>query len=517
MCQMELAHPLQPLGTDDSIGELLRGGLPMTMTPRSVAVGLFRDSEDARKAIGALKDAGFGGDDISVLMPDRGETRDMAAETGTKAGEGAATGLVTGGILGGVGGFLVGIGALAIPGVGPFIAAGALATTLGGAAVGAGVGAIAGALIGMGIPKEEAEYYEGEVRGGRTLVTVRAGARMNEADAILHEFGAYDVEHRDRAPVAARGTTSTGTTGRWEDEAPLYRSRWQTQYGTTGKSWDDYEPAYRYGWEMRSRPEYRDQPWQEVEPELRHDWEKRYPTRPWNLMHEAIRDAWDTMAGTARTGATTREDLAGGGTLQLREEELRVQKRPVETGHLTVGKEVVQEQRTMEVPVTREEVTVERRPVDRRPSDRPIEETSRTLEVPVHEERVDVVKRPVVYEEVGVGKRQVTDTQSVSDTVRREEVRIQREGDVNVQGWNEAMPKYRERWQERHGSTGGRWEDYEPSYRYGYEMRSRPEYRGRPFSEVEPSMQSDWPKRYPNTPWDRARDSVREAWDEKIT
>ena len=166
------------------------------------------------------------------------------------------------------------------------------------------------------------------------------------------------------------------------------------------------------------------------------------------------------------------------------------------------------------MPVTREEVTIERQPVERRPSDRPIEETSRTLEVPVREERVEVEKRPVVYEEVGVGTREVTETQSVSDTVRREEARIERQGEAEVRGWDEAMPAYRQRWQQRHGGSGGRWEEHEPSYRYGYEMRSRPEYRGRSFDDVEPSVRSDWERRHPDTPWDRARDTVRETWEE---
>src|SRR5204862_18902 len=147
----------------------------------STVVGLFHESWQAQNAIEALKDAGFSAHDISVLMQDRGQTRDFAADTGTNAGAGAATGAVTGGVLGGLGGWLVGIGALAIPGVGPFIAAGALGTALTGAALGAGVGAIAGALIGMGIPEEEAKYYENEVRGGRTLVTVRAEGRYAEA------------------------------------------------------------------------------------------------------------------------------------------------------------------------------------------------------------------------------------------------------------------------------------------------------------------------------------------------
>src|SRR5215216_4743280 len=128
----------------------------------STVVGVFADRDRAREAIEALKDAGFEGDTISVLSPDNDATREIAEDTGTHAGSGATTGAVAGGVLGGLGGWLVGIGALAIPGVGPFIAAGAFATAIGGAAVGVGVGAIAGALIGMGIPEEEAKSYEGE-------------------------------------------------------------------------------------------------------------------------------------------------------------------------------------------------------------------------------------------------------------------------------------------------------------------------------------------------------------------
>jgi hypothetical protein len=102
----------------------------------------------------------------------------------------------------------VGIGALAIPGVGPFIAAGAFGAALTGAGIGAGVGAIAGALVGMGIPKEEAEYYEGEVRRGRTLVTVKADGRYAEAREVLTRHGAYDIENRHAAT-----TTGTGAAG----------------------------------------------------------------------------------------------------------------------------------------------------------------------------------------------------------------------------------------------------------------------------------------------------------------
>ena len=134
----------------------------------------------------------------------------------------------------------------------------------------------------------------------------------------------------------------------------------------------------------------------------------------------------------ARDRAATTSDAE---TLRLREEELRARKTPVETGRVQVGKEVVEEQKSFEVPVSREEVMVERHAVERRPADEPIRDTaSQTIDVPVREERLEVEKRPVVYEEVGVGKRATEETQQVSETVRREELRMDKEGDIDVQG-----------------------------------------------------------------------------------
>jgi uncharacterized protein (TIGR02271 family) len=412
---------------------------PSPTTGRSTVVGVFHERDDAREAIEALKDDGFAADSISILSPDKQTTESMAEETGTHAGSGAATGLVAGGVLGGIGGWLVGIGALAIPGVGPFIAAGAFATALGGAAIGAGVGAIAGALVGMGVPKEEAEYYEGEVKSGRTLVTVRSDGRYDDAQRILREHGAYDIE-------SGAAGTRTQRSASVIDQHPV---------------------------------------------------------------------------------EATAEDRQ---TVALREEELQARKTSVEAGQVTLGKDVVEERKTLAVPVTREEAYVERRAVNR-PADQPIEAGSnQTIEVPIREERVDVEKQPVVYEEVGVGKRQVVENQQVVDTVRREQLRVDREGDVNVSGtgspvgasttsmssgnWDQVMPTYRARWQQGTGSSGGRWEDYEPGYRYGYELRNQPEYRGRQWADVEPQAQRDWTQRNPSTPWARVRESVRETWEE---
>lgn len=122
----------------------------------------------------------------------------------------------------------------------------------------------------------------------------------------------------------------------------------------------------------------------------------------------------------------------GAQTVQLREEELSARKESREAGQVSLDKDVVTEHRSIDVPVKREEVYVERHPVDRRPSNEPIGAGERDITVTAHEEQVDVQKRPVVYEEVEVGKRTAQDTQRVEGEVRREEVRIDRDGDVNI-------------------------------------------------------------------------------------
>ena len=154
--------------------------------------------------------------------------------------------------------------------------------------------------------------------------------------------------------------------------------------------------------------------------------------------HDVDSRGWDRKpdeAAYSRGAAGASTTTSEAETLRLREEELRARKTPVETGRVQVGKEIVEEQKSFEVPVSREEVTVERHAVERRPSDEPIRDTeSQTIKVPVREERLEVEKQPVVYEEVGVGKRATEETQQVSETVRREELRMDKEGSIEVQG-----------------------------------------------------------------------------------
>ena len=151
--------------------------------------------EQADQIVDQLKTADFSNNDISVLFPDKGTTRDFAHEKNTKAPEGAVAGAGTGGVIGGALGWIAGIGALAIPGVGPFIAAGPIMAALSGVAVGAAVGGIAGGLIGLGIPEIEAKRYEGKVKAGNLLISVHTedSKEITRAKDIFTKVGAQDI------------------------------------------------------------------------------------------------------------------------------------------------------------------------------------------------------------------------------------------------------------------------------------------------------------------------------------
>jgi hypothetical protein len=149
----------------------------------------------AEQIVNRLKHAGFSNSDISALFPDKEGTRDFAHEKGTKAPEGATAGAGAGAVVGGALGWLAGIGALAIPGVGPLVAAGPIMAALSGAAIGGAVGGIAGALVGMGIPEYEAKRYEGKIREGNILISVHANDRdeVKRAKEIFEQSGARDI------------------------------------------------------------------------------------------------------------------------------------------------------------------------------------------------------------------------------------------------------------------------------------------------------------------------------------
>ncbi len=160
-------------------------------------VGIVHTRVEAENLVSALKSNGFIENDISVLFPDKEGTKDFAHDNSTKAPEGAVTGASAGGALGGTLGLLAGVGALAIPGVGPLIAAGPIMAALSGAAVGAAVGGIGGALVGMGIPEYEAKMYEGKIRDGNILIATHCvdGAQAKRAEELFKSNRATDI-HR---------------------------------------------------------------------------------------------------------------------------------------------------------------------------------------------------------------------------------------------------------------------------------------------------------------------------------
>jgi hypothetical protein len=166
------------------------------MAGKNTAVfGIYGSYGAADAAVDALRAAGYRNTDISVMFPENVGTKDFAHEKGTKAPEGATTGAGTGAVLGGAVGWLAGIGALAIPGVGPFIAAGPIMAALAGAGVGGAVGGLTGALVGMGIPEYEAKRYEGRVNKGGILLSVHSDNSewTKKAKNILERTGAEDI------------------------------------------------------------------------------------------------------------------------------------------------------------------------------------------------------------------------------------------------------------------------------------------------------------------------------------
>ena len=176
------------------------------MTDKKTAVfGLYPTVDRAERAVDELVSARFTNDDVSVLLADSQGSRDFAHEKQTKAPEGTTTGVAAGGTIGGTLGLLAGIGALAIPGVGPFIAAGPIMGALAGLGVGGAIGGLVGALVGMGIPEYEAKRYAGRVKDGGVLLSVHCNSseEITRAKDILKRTGAEDIASAREESVGA--------------------------------------------------------------------------------------------------------------------------------------------------------------------------------------------------------------------------------------------------------------------------------------------------------------------------
>ncbi|HVY48752.1 MAG TPA: DUF3341 domain-containing protein [Minicystis sp.] len=173
---------------------------------KNAVIGIASTYDQAERIVSGLKAQGFVLGDVSVLFPDEKGTREFAHEKGTKAPEGAIAGVGAGGTVGGAIGLLAGIGALAIPGLGPFIAAGPIMAALSGAAAGAAVGGVVGALVGLGIPEYQAKVYEGRLRDGNILIAVHTedGDEKDRAKDVFERMGAHDVTSTGEASAPKR-------------------------------------------------------------------------------------------------------------------------------------------------------------------------------------------------------------------------------------------------------------------------------------------------------------------------
>jgi hypothetical protein len=296
-------------------------------------VALYDDFDTARDVIQELVDNGFRNDQISLVANDtHGEysryldddtTRTIEAETDTGAGVGAGIGAV----IGGLGGLVVGLGALAIPGIGPVLAAGPLATAVS-ALAGAGIGAVAGgvaggllgALVDMGIPEEQAGYYSEGVRRGGTLVVLQSDDMMHDrAVEIMNRYNPVDIKNRagywqeqgwtgfdaDDAPYTdeemdrEHGYFSGSSDYDYESYEDRFRQHYQTSLLGTGYPYDYYDPAYRYGFDLASSEDYRGRDWDDFEFSAREEWEHDHPGT-WEEFKASIRHAWEEVKDAFR-------------------------------------------------------------------------------------------------------------------------------------------------------------------------------------------------------------------------
>jgi hypothetical protein len=177
----------------------------MSDDKKTSVFGIYTTREGVERATDSLIHSGFSTSDISILLPENLGPRSIGAEKGTKAPEGAAAGATTGAVLGGGLGLLAGIGAVAIPGLGPFIAAGPIMAALAGVGVGGAVGGVTGALVGLGIPEYEAKRYEGHLKKGGILISVHCDTsdEIKRAKVLLQSTGAEDISSTGESSLSS--------------------------------------------------------------------------------------------------------------------------------------------------------------------------------------------------------------------------------------------------------------------------------------------------------------------------
>lgn len=414
-----------------------------------IVVGLFDDIQDARMVVQDLKDAGFRTEDISLIASDtQGRYSDYLKDEG---GEDISEGAGIGAVIGGLGGLLVGLGALAIPGVGPVLAAGPIISALAGAGIGAAAGGLLGALVDAGIPDEQAGYFAEGVKRGGTLVTLQASDQMaNRAVDIMNRHNPVDVNKRasewrsDRTMGEGMGTMASSSMDLDRDRMRDMDTRMDREIHT-GEELDI--PV--------------------VEEEMRVG--KR-----------------EVESGGVRIHTYTEEKPVEE-TVELRDEHVEVERRPVNRPASEADFDAFSEG-TIEIDETHEEAVVDKRA-------NVVEEVHVRKDVDTHEETIrDTLRRKDVEVEHLSGSDRTLYNYD--------------------EAYAEYEPMFRSHYDNAFTTSGYTYDDFVPAYRYGYTLANDDRFRNRTWSEIEMDARRDWERSNPDSAWDQFKDAVRHAWHE---
>lgn len=509
-------------------------------------VGLYDRFEDAQQAVQALHDSGFSKEDISLIARDatgefsrhlegtqEGETRDVS--------EGAATGAGIGAVLGGLGGLLLGLGALAIPGIGPVIAAGPIVSTLAGAGIGAVAGGLVGSLVDLGIPEEHAEYYSEGVRRGGTLLVVRSNdERADMVADIMNRFAPVDVEERAgmwrKEDWKGYDPNAQPLTS---DQMEFNRQRYGDNIPVTGSShFTDTESSMRdhdlldtdiqdsglsdYGRSQVSSEtnipvtgsEFSRQDEGMLDDDLierdRLHTDTNIPvtgSESWDKDRDMMdQDILDPDLEKDVNIPVTGSDV----TLPVIEEDIDIGKHEVDKGNVRASAHITEEPVEKDINLRQEHINVERRPVDRPATDSDYEFEDKTYEFKEKGEEPMVHKSSHVVEEVHINKDVDEEKFTVQDSVRRQDVEVERTdftGDFDDS-------RFRSHYMTNYSSSGYPYDYYQPAYRFGYEMRQDPRYRDYDWDRFEMEGRHEWEHRGHKSTWDQIKDAVKHAWND---
>lgn len=431
-------------------------------------VGLYDDMATGNQVVQALVNDGLDRDRISLVKGDRegqyganGNDNGYSGQT-TDAGDATAGGAVTGAVVGGVGGALLSLSALAIPGIGPVVAAGPLIAGLIGAGAGAAVGGLLGALTEAGVPEEEAKYYAEGVNHGGTLVSVQAAD--DETDHVVKIMNGYN-------PIDVK------------ERASSWRSEERPDYGdslSTANKQTDRETASYTTQTMTSPP-----------------------------TTNATQQNYDRTSSPA-----TKINDGEEARIPIVEEDVKIGKRQVERGGVRVRTSVEEQPFEEQVNLHEEQIKVERRPVNRPAAASDLNAfEDKEFQVSAKSEEAVVQKQARVVEEVVVKKDAHDRTETVRDTTRKTRVDVEQTGANGNNKTNYDATTFRNHYQTNYANTGHTYEQYEPAYRYGSTLANETRYRGRDWNTIEADVRRDWNQNHKDSAWEDFKDAVRYSWE----